>query len=87
MKNTRKYERVIWEIGRGGKKEALPLPSFLPFFNYYYFLFFYYHFLFLCSRFLNFAEPTISEPGTGFLILSLWPQGDDSKFSTCTENV
>ena len=35
---------------------------------------------------LNFAEPTISEPGTGYLSLSLWPQGDDSKFSTCTEN-
>ena len=54
----RKSERHA-KSWRGGKKEKgkdsrpPPLPSFLPF-------------LFLCSsRFLNSADPTISEPGAG----------------------
>ena len=42
--------------------------------------------LFSCLRLFYFAELTISEPGTGHLFLSLWPEGDDGNFSTCTEN-
>ena len=42
--------------------------------------------LFSCLRLFYFAEPTILEPGTGHLCPSLWHQGDDGNFSTCTEN-
>ena len=50
-RRERKRHAKSW---RGGKKEkaASSLPSFLPV-------------LFSCLRFLNSADPTISEPGTG----------------------
>ena len=39
-----------------GKRNALPLSSFVPIFVFFFFL---------CSHFLNSADPTILEPVTG----------------------
>ena len=73
MKNTRKCQRVNWEKRAEAEKRSSSSPQF-PLV------------LFSCLRLFYFAEPTISEPGTGHLFPSLWPQGDDGNFSTCTEN-
>ena len=56
VKGTQKYEAVNWEKGAvAGKRKAPPFLS--PVSSR----------LFSCWRFLNFAHPTISEPGTGYI--------------------
>ena len=61
VKGTRKHERVVWEKGSsgGGKKEVIERALRRPFSPQFPPV------LFSCSRFLNFADTTISEPKTG----------------------
>ena len=61
-------ERHAKSWGRGGRKKekgrALPLPSFLPIFLFCFVFCFVLFYFFSCTRFLDSADATFSEPGT-----------------------